>query len=88
MKLSTLLTTQLNDNGFGDIIKAFRLILKTKQAELNQQNKLLNNAVGSHSLMMKYRIANTQEEIASLKFTFQQLTGLQFGSDLQILEIQ
>lgn len=84
----TTITKQLSNQAVGDIIKAFRLILKTKQAELNQQNKLLNNAVGSHSLMMKYRIANTQEEIASLKFTFQQLTGLQFGSDLQILEIQ
>lgn len=86
MSLSQILKQQLNDKGIGDIIKAFRLAIKTEQDELSNLNHLLIKTVpGTRAAeVVQKNIDETKDEIESLKFTFRQLTGLQFGVDLEI----
>ena len=86
MSLSQILRNELNDKGIGDIIKAFRLAIRLEQQELAaQQRSMLQAAPMTPDWERAERkIHETRLEIASLKFTFRQLTGLQFGIDLEI----
>lgn len=86
MSLSQILKKELNDKGVGDIIKAFRLAIQLEQQELSAQQRLMLQSAPMTPAWERAerKIHETKLEIASLKFTFRQLTGLQFGIDLEI----
>lgn len=83
--MSHPITKHLSNQAIGDIIKAFRLAIKAEQEQVKEKERLLTlpTSIPDHELLKK-QITQAQHEIHQLKFSFGQITGLKFGSDLEV----
>lgn len=81
----TAITKQLSNQAVGDIIRAFRTAIRVEQQEIKSKEKRLTlpTSAPDHELLKK-QIAQAKDELHSLHFSFGQITGLKFGSDLEI----
>lgn len=83
----TAITKQLSNQAVDDIIRAFRTAIRVEQQEIERkQERRRESTCEQEKDLIDKQIAQAKHEIHQLKFSFGQITGLTFGSDLEIQE--